>query len=120
MTILLSLLQSKWAWIGLVVLALLGLFGGMRYEISSLKGQRAALQTQVTTLKGDLAASKKEVELRDKSIAVLQTSIADERARNLVIEGELETIRNAPKTADGPVAPVLKDTLKRLDGILQK
>ena len=109
----LSFLTGPWLNVGLVaVLALAA--GVVFYQYNA--GQRAI--ARVDALTAALAASEAEnaeAQARhQRDLARVMGSFEAERARLEDAMESLSAIDQAPDSDDGPVAPVLKDTLRRL------
>lgn len=109
----LSLLTGSWLNIGLLA-ALAIVAGAFFWQYNA--GQRAI--AQVDALKAQLAASEAEnAEARARHARDLMrvaNAFDEERARLEAAQDALSAIDQAPDSDDGPVAPVLKDTLRRL------
>jgi hypothetical protein len=88
--------------------------GAVFYQYNA--GQRAI--AQVDALTAQLAASEAEnAAARDRhkrDVARVFTSFEEERARLEAVQDAISDIDQAPDSDDGPLAPVLKDTLRRL------
>lgn len=109
----LSFLAGGWLNVGLFA-ALVLAAGVVFYQYNA--GQRAI--ARVDALTAALAASEAENQAaRDRyqrDLARVMGSFEAERARLEDAMDSLSEIDRAPDSDDGPVAPVLKDTLRRL------
>lgn len=108
-----SFLTGPWINIGLIA-ALALAAGAVFYQYNA--GQRAI--AQVTALTAQLAASEAEnAEARARHARDLMrvaNAFDEERARLAAVQDAISAIDQAPASDDGPVAPVLLDTLRRL------
>ena len=109
----LSFLTGPWLNVGLIA-ALAIAAGAVFWQYNA--GQRAI--AQVDALKVQLAASEAEnAEARARHARDLMrvaNAFDEERARLEAVQDSLSAIDQAPESDDGPVAPVLKDALRRL------
>lgn len=109
----LSFLTGPWLNVGLIA-ALVLAAGAVFYQYNA--GQRAI--AQVDALTAQLAASEAENEAarerHKRDVTRVIVAFEEERARLAAVQDSLSAIDQAPDSDDGPVAPVLLDTLRRL------
>jgi hypothetical protein len=109
----LSFLTGPWLNIGLIA-ALAVTAGAVFYQYNA--GQRAI--AKVEQLTADLAVSEAEnaeAQARHaRDLIRVANAFDEERARLEAVQDAISAIDQAPDSDDGPVAPVLKDTLRRL------
>lgn len=103
----------SWLRLGLALVAAVAI-GWVVLELRA--GARAAVQVEQLT--AALAASEAEnAEARARHARDLMrvaNAFDEERARLEAAQDALSAIDQAPDSDDGPIAPVLKDTLRRL------
>lgn len=108
-----SFLTGPWLNIGLIA-ALAIAAGAVFWQYNA--GQRAI--AQVDALTAQLAASEAENEAarerHARDLMRVANAFDEERARLAAVQDAISAIDQAPDSDDGPVAPVLKDALRRL------
>lgn len=119
---LMGILNFRWLLIGAIVITTVG--GGYWY-VSNLQDENAALEEANSILRAELfqaidAAEQNRMEVervKEESLRQIR-SVKKERDRMIKrakrFQSLLGEIRHAPESDDGPVAPVLGNTLDRL------
>lgn len=92
---------------------LLAIFGFWKWDsmVSTINTQKI----EIVKLSGDLTAKKLELKLSNFNLKVVTKRFNEEEALNKVSNEDLQGISNAPDSEDGPIAPILRNTLNRLN-----
>lgn len=82
--------------------------------ITGLINERDHLESQVDTLKATVSQQEAALERQGRAMESLQDEMRAARERAERLQRNREEILGAPEEDDGAVAPVLRNTLKRL------
>lgn len=93
----------------------------LRQDVALLTAQKVAAEKDVQTAVDTAKRTELTLSIEREEAFLRELALERERDAFAVRAGHLQSmigeIKHAPKSADGPVAPVLRDTLGRLRGI---
>lgn len=111
----LNLISSvKDAFIVVGVVAGLSLLGFLWWEKNSAEKEVLELQIKNSNLESAVIARQVEINVLNRTMETLQQTMKEIAAAKEVEDRVDEDIDNAPPDKDGPVSPVLRDTLDSL------
>lgn len=95
--------------IGVAIVLALGV-----WQWNSMRNTIADQKITISNLTADLAASELTLELSEFNYGVLELRFEREQKSNTDLNVILRGIDNAPDEEDGPISPILRDTLDKL------
>lgn len=104
--------------VGAIILGLCIALWFEKQESDELREEKAALEVRLDEAvrigNQNAERAKRIVEEMERNAELVREEIQRERARSKQLDKILMEIRRAPASHDGPVAPVLRDTFRRL------
>lgn len=100
-----------WAIAALFIAVLLGWVMVMEEKITTERDKNHRLESNLAETLASLAAMQAD---HTRTVAALETVTAAQQARAATLTQSIKEVDDAPKTDDGPVAPVLRRTLDGL------
>lgn len=106
---------KNWRWLGsfIAMAAFLGWISWQDHRITTLKRELLAAETSLATYKTSIAALQADTQAK---IAALEAERNREISRTKDMERLLGRIEGESYEKDGPIAPILRDTVDSLYG----
>lgn len=107
---------SKYLIIGMggLTAALGGMYLYGRVQIANLENSLQARDVKIQELVQEVAIQQRYMELQLDLQKILDRRITEERKNAVELQERLKEIEDAPESHDGPVADVIRDSIKRL------
>lgn len=106
-------------WRLVLVLGLLSVVGYYVWQYNRMHITISRQSQEIVSLEMKLQARQFRIEELERVTERMNRWYEEERARSLVFQGLTDQIHNAPEEDNAPVAPVLRDALTGLDGLLR-